>query len=200
MNGRGPMMLGLSLLLPVIANAQDHPLFLPNKDVAVVYRLAGGDMGNGAQKLQVTYADGGQRERIDYFRWVEAKYPFAALILDRAADELIAINGETKTYVETNIGKLVTPDMRFASPDMHYTRLRVAAVADHPCTDWTIQPIDNKVPGGTVCVTDDGLILRVTQDGIATPGMVALNIAYGTVPDSIFSPPDGFTREEPPSK
>lgn len=200
MNRRGPMMLGLSLLLPVIAHAQDHPQFIPNKDVAVVYRLAGGDMGNGAQKLQVTYADGGQRERIDYFRWVEAKYPFAALILDRATDKLIAINGEAKTYSESEIGKLVTPDIRFSSPDMQYTRLGIAAVAGQPCTDWTIHPIDNKVPGGTVCVTDDGLILRVTQSGIATPGMVALNVAYGTQPDSVFSPPDGFMRKAPPSQ
>lgn len=200
MNRRGPMLLGLSLLLPVVAQAQDHPLFVPSKDAAVIYRLAGGDMGNGAQKIQVTYADGGQRERIDYFRWAEAKYPFAALILDRAVDKLIAINGEAKTYAETNIGKLVTPETRFSSPDMHYTRLGIAAVANQPCTDWTIQPIGNKVPGGTVCVTDDGLILRVTQNGIATPGMVALNVAYGTPPDGVFAPPEGFTRKEPPSQ
>jgi hypothetical protein len=150
MNRRGSMTLALSLLLPLIAHAQDHPHFLPSKNVAVTYRLAGGDMGNGAQKLQVTYADGGQRERIDYFRWVEAKYPFAALIIDRAANKLIAINGEARTYIETKIGTLMTPDMRFSSPNMNYTRLGITAVAEQPCTDWTIQPLDIKVPGGTV--------------------------------------------------
>jgi hypothetical protein len=200
MNRRGPMMLALSLLLPVIAHAQDHPLFMPSKDVTVVYRLAGGDMGNGAQKLRVLYAGGGQREKIEYFRWVEAKYSFAAMILNRARDKLIAINDEERTYIETNIGKLVTPDMRFSSPDMHYTRLGIAAVAGQPCTDWTIQPLDNKVPGGTVCVTDDGLILRVTQTGIPGPGMIALSVDYGTPPDGTFAPPEGFMRKEPPSQ
>jgi hypothetical protein len=199
MNRRGLMTLGLSLLLPLIAHAQDRPHFLPSKDVAVTYRLAGGDMGNGVQKLQVTYTAGGQRERIDYFRWVEAKYPFGALIIDRAADKLIAINGEAKTYVVTNIGKLMTPDMRFSNPNMRYTRLAITAVADQPCTDWTIKPLDINVPGGTVCVTDGGLILRVTQTGIAAPGMVALSVAYSTPPDTVFSPPDGFTRKESPS-
>jgi hypothetical protein len=200
MNRRGLMTLGLSLLLPVIAQAQEHPHFLPSKDVVVTYRLSGGDMGNGAQKLRVTYADGGQRERIDYFRWVEANYPFSALVIDRAADKLLIINGEAKAYIETNIGKLMTPDMRFASPNMHYTRLAITAVADQPCTDWTIQPLDIKVPGGTVCVTDGGLILRVTQTGIATPGMVALSVAYGSPPDSAFAVPEGFTRKELPSQ
>jgi hypothetical protein len=200
MNRRGPMTLGLFLLLPIIAHAQEHPHFLPSKDVVVTYRLAGGDMGNGVQKLQVTYADGGQRERVDYFRWVEAKYPFSALIIDRAADKMIAINGEAQAYIETNIGKMMTPDMRFSSPDMHYTRLAITAVADQPCTDWTIQPLDIKVRGGTVCVTDDGLILRVTQTGVATPGMVALSVTYGAPPDSAFAVPEGFTRKELPSQ
>ena len=57
------------------APASDQPLRLPTRDVAVIYRIDGVGM-EGAHKVQITYTSRGERSRIDYFRWMEAKYPF----------------------------------------------------------------------------------------------------------------------------
>ncbi len=191
--------LGLALLLPGVARAQDKPVFLPSKAVAVVYRVAGGDMGQGAQKVQMTYAAGGQRMRMDYFRWVEAKYPFAALIVDRAADKVLAINGEARSYIERSAAGLKTPDMWFSGPQMHYTRGGIATIAGKSCSDWTIKSEEKNDPSGTVCITADGIILRILRAGASTPAMIALAVVYGTPPDDIFSAPADFTRRDVPS-
>src|SRR5271166_2015594 len=71
------------------AQQADRPRFIPTDDVAVIYQLDGIGGADGPRKMQITYAEGGERVRIDYFRWLEAKYPYLALIFDRPANRLI---------------------------------------------------------------------------------------------------------------
>jgi len=199
MDLRAWALFGLALLLPALAHAQDKPSFLPTKDVIVTYRVSGGDMGNGAQKLQVIYTAHGQRERIEYFRWAESKYPFGALIYDRPANKVIAIDGDKRVFVERSTADVKAPEARYTGPGMHYTRKGTATVANQPCTEWELQTADKNDPGGTMCIMDDGLILRTTRAGASEPTMIAVSVVYSTSPDSVFSPPADFTRLPSPS-
>ena len=54
----------LTASFAAMARAQDHPVLLPTRDVAVIYRLPGDDTGNSAQKLQATFADHGNRDSV----------------------------------------------------------------------------------------------------------------------------------------
>ena len=58
----------------VVAQQADSPPLLPKSDVAVTYRFDNMPL-DGPHKLQVVYAEAGQRVRVDFFRWMEAKYP-----------------------------------------------------------------------------------------------------------------------------
>ena len=66
----------VSLICPAMsawAQQADRPLPLPKSEVAVIYQI---DKATDApRKLQLTYSDAGERVRVDYFRWVEAKDP-----------------------------------------------------------------------------------------------------------------------------
>ena len=102
----------MALLCPAISawgQQADHPLPLPKSEVAVIYRIDKGPTADGAHKLQLTYSDVGERVRVDYFRWVEAKVPYRTRIFDRPADRLITIYPERKTYTERAIGDAGNP-------------------------------------------------------------------------------------------
>jgi hypothetical protein len=107
----------LALLLGSASNApaqqSDRPLMLPTSDVVVVYRLDRGPL-DGPHKLQATYSAQGQRVRLDYFRWVEAKVPFLIRIFDRPRDRQIVIYTERKTIGNSpNPGAFLREDTVF---------------------------------------------------------------------------------------
>jgi hypothetical protein len=177
----------------VRAQQADRPPALPTSDVTVRYRLEGvsPDYPRG---MQITYAGAGAEVRIDYFRWSEAKYPYLALIFDRPADRLIAVHPESKSYLERQIGDTSNPGALLA-PDMTLTRLGADAVAHAPCTVWKIAVADKADDGGTACVTDDGIVLRLTSRIPTVTTMTATTIHYGAPPEGAFAPPAGFKRE-----
>ena len=86
--------MSLTAAFAAVARAQDRPVLLPTRDVAIIYRLPGDSMGNSAQKMQATYADGSKKIRYDFFRFTEAKTPFASWIYDRVAERLIVVMPE----------------------------------------------------------------------------------------------------------
>lgn len=175
---------------PASAQSTDGPLLAPNHDVGVLYRLGGAMRVHGAEKLQASYVDGARRTRLDYFRWSEAKYAFDARIFDRESKREFEIRPEVAAYVDRPIDKQPNPGL-FLTRDMSFTRLGTETVAGTACTDWGITV--QGMPRGGACVTDDGVLLRLTSaDGVAL--MTATLVAYGKAPDSAFVPPDGYTR------
>jgi hypothetical protein len=188
------LLVPLVLLSPTAAWAQqaDHPLLLPQSDVTVTYRFDRVGM-NDYHKWLMTYADGGQRVRLDYFRWYEANSPFLTTIYDRPANRFITIHPESKSYAERPIGNTDNPG-QLLKPDMSYTRLGAAVVAFTTCTDWKVQFRDTD-EADTACVTDDGIMLRVVPSKPNIAAMAATNIHYGTPTEGTFDPPPKFKRE-----
>jgi hypothetical protein len=182
-------LVGITLLLPALsARAEDGPVLAPPHDVAVVYKLTGASQQQGATKLQVTYADRG-RVRLDFFRYVEAKYPFGSLIFDPPADRVITVVPERQGYVERDVGKLPSPGS-FLNAKMNFTRQGKAMIAGMQCTDWHV--FNGTAGEGTACVTDDGVVLRATRDKPVEGSMEATAVQYGSPPPEIFAPPPGL--------
>lgn len=178
------------------AQPVDAPLFLPKSDVAVIYRLDGITAG-GPRKMQVTYTLAGQRVRIDYFRWFEAKYPYLALIYDHPADRLISVQPERRAYFERPIGSDFNPGILIPE-DRVFTRLGTDTVARAPCTEWKLESRGNAETLSTACVTDDGIMLRLASVKPTVGSMTATNIRYGSPPAGLFEPPEKFTRTPAP--
>jgi hypothetical protein len=124
------------LLPAALAQKADSPLFLPTTDVAVTYRYDG-EMTGGVRMMQITYAEKGERVRINYFRWAEAKYPFLGLIFDRPANRLISVQPERKAYIDRQIGDTSNPG-KLLPPDVQFIRQGISVVAHAPCTDWKL--------------------------------------------------------------
>ncbi len=183
----------LSSAVAAWAQQSEAPVLFPKSDVAVIYRFDRVGLYD-YRKWQVTYADGNQRVRFDYFRWVEAKYPFLTVIYDRPANRFVTIHPETKTYSERPIGNATNPGA-FLKADMNFTRVGTAVVAFATCTDWRVQEPGVNDEQDTACVTDDGIVLRILSSKPNVSTMTATAIRYGTPPEGVFDPPAGFKPE-----
>lgn len=175
------------------AQQAEMPVLLPKSDVAVIYRFDRAGLQD-YHKWQITYGDGNQRVRFDYFRWVEAKYPFLTVIYDRPANRFITIHPENKTYSERPIGNAANPG-GFLRADMSFTRLGTAVVAFATCTDWKVQEPGVNDEQDTACVTEDGIVLRILSSKPNVSTMTATAIRYGAPPEGVFDPPAGFKLE-----
>jgi hypothetical protein len=178
------------------AQQPDRPPELPTKDVTVHYRLEGVVPGY-PRAIQITYGGAGAEVRLDYFRWLEAKYPYLTLIFDRPADRLISVHPESRSYADRQIGNIHNPGA-FLSPNMTLTRQGVEMVAHAPCTVWKIAVPGKADDGGTACVTDDGIVLRLASKVPTPTTMTATTIHYDAPPEGAFTPPEGFKREPEP--
>jgi hypothetical protein len=145
----------------------------------------------GPHKLQVTYTERGERVRLDFFRWMEAKVPFQSVIFDRLKNRRITFYPESKTFTEVPAGD-VNPGSLLGA-DAVVSRQGRAEVARVPCTEWRIESPE-KDAGNTACITDDGILLRLVSSKPSVASLLTTNINYSTAPDSIFVPPQGFLR------
>ncbi len=71
---------------------------LPSRDVAIIYLLCPeATWATGRKKLQAAYAgNGGQRIRLDFFRYTESKYPFETWIYDGIGNRFTKIYPERR--------------------------------------------------------------------------------------------------------
>jgi hypothetical protein len=174
----------------------DSPPALPKSDVAVTYQIDKGP-ADAPRKLQITYSDAGERVRLDYFRWREAKIPYLTKVFNRSANRLITIYPERKAYTERPVGNAGNPGMFFRE-NTTFRRLGTSKIANAPCTEWSVEVPGRDEPGDTACVTDDGIALRIASANPAFVTLAAINIHYGPPPDGYFDPPAGFRLESSP--
>jgi hypothetical protein len=87
---------GASSAPSAVAQQASTPLFLPTSDVAVFYRFDRVPEGREPHAVRMIYTKAGERVRADYYRFVEAKQPFLAIIYDRPANRVITIYPEQK--------------------------------------------------------------------------------------------------------
>ena len=87
----------------------------------------------------------------------------------------------------------------FLLSDMGFKKQQLTAVAGQPCTNWVVTSSSPEVNGTVACITDDGVLLRLSsQDPKDPPQLLAQSLTYTAAPGQFFTPPAGFMRFKPP--
>jgi hypothetical protein len=171
------------LLLPLAATAQPKQ---PTRDYAVTYRMEHQGQGGQTQagQMNVAYSAATRRQR------VEMPEVGMVVITDQAALKMFMLNAATRTVMEMPLVKGQQPG--FVLPDdMVLTRTGSATVAGHRCTTYRAE--QNRAERGTVCMTDEGIMLRAAmRQGELAGAMEATSLTLATQPASQFALPDGW--------
>jgi len=181
---------GLAMLLASPAAGQDRPIMRPTRDLAVVYHVqAAGPNGAAETRTVHMYWSGkGTRLRLE----TDGQSGFG--LVDYAAGRMTMVNLPQKAYAEVTFDADHAPGLNIP-PGAQIDRSGSDTVAGLACSEWTVRGPQG---GGTACITNDGLVLRVrgAQPG-ETAAMEAVSVAYGPQPASLFTLPGGLRQVAP---
>lgn len=198
------------MALPLHAQqATDHPRLTPARDAVIDYvfqpKPTEQDLKAGAKAdtpvanrhVQVLYSGDGGLMRINYMTSMDGDQSRGAVIINRAAQEVLVIINDSRIFTrlvqQEGVRNPFLLDM-----SMQFTKMGSDMVAGQPCTTWQAVSAQGKA---LTCVTDDGFVLQ--QDGVDVDGLNgslrAMKVAYDTIPVSAFEPPAGFQEVTPHS-
>ncbi|MFB9972004.1 hypothetical protein ACFFMP_19335 [Pseudoroseomonas cervicalis] len=178
-----PGLLLPSLLLPALpALADPAPARLrPARDVAVLYRVQGGNQG--PQQVPAAWLAAQQRLRLEppgLPGWILADLP---------AGEARMVIDATRMAVRLP-GHAAVPMLDALPPGARMTRAGSATVAGLRCDNWRVTAREGE---GEICLTADGVALRAsgTRDG-KSGSLEALQVTYGAQDPARFQVPAGY--------
>ena len=165
--------------------AQDHPAYMPARDVTVVYDVQP-EGAPSPQRITVSFSGGGRMMRVD------SPDGQGDTILDRDRRLMTIVINNAKVYMEVpEREELRSPFLLDAS--MNFVATGSSHMAGLDCSTWSIA-----APSGnaTACVTADGVVL--SEAGVDAEGargrLTAQRVTYGFLPASTFQPPAGYSR------
>ena len=159
------------------ARAEERPVATPTRDVDVIYQsVRPGQAQPLRQRVRWNVAAGLQR--------VDPPSAGLYLILDYRAHRLLSVRDSIKTVLEIDAtGARLMPDPGAG----HYQRAGAATVAGLTCAVWQA---DAPPPAARLCVTDDGVMLRLTAGERVLAE--AISVRYGPADPTVFAVPDGY--------
>jgi hypothetical protein len=163
---------------PVLA---DQPLLLPSHDVDVTYR-AGDPRDGPAVEQRVRWLAASQTMRID------PPTPGLHVIIDYAARRMSVVRDATRSVVE-----MAAPDSMAGMTAVKagaFVRRGEASVAGRACTEWQTQ--DRDAHPVLVCITDDGVLLRVGS--VEQARVSAVSVQYSPQDPQAFRIPPDYVR------
>jgi len=165
------------LLVVTAAFAQDKPNLLPERDVDITYRAT--TISEKPIKQRVRWLAVNHMQRIDG--------PGGAVsIANRTTAYITILNSRTKTYVKLEEAS----DGPFkVDPTASFVQGSKSAVANLPCTEWSWVDASTQKPR-MLCVTDDGVMLRMTEDGHVL--FEATNVTYRRANPHTFEVPSDY--------
>ena len=163
-----------------------HPQYLPTRDVAVTYEID--HQGPGpAKQARISFSASTGRLRLD----LPSQKRF--FIFDQTAKIATVVMVREQIYMQMPL----QPDMAggfMLNGDMKYARGNAETIAGQHCTDWQVE---TDAATGTVCVTDDGVLLLShgqAKQGNGGGGLQAVEISYDPQPATLFIPPAEFRK------
>lgn len=177
------------------ARAEPNPFSAPQRDVDIVYAIpvpgTPADAvlpasGTGlTQRLRVQAASGMQR--------IDPPSAGAFMLTDGRAGRTIVVEPSLRlaTLLPGRGGSTPPPGVR-ANGD--YRRIDAATVAGQPCTDWRTRDLAGH--DSIVCLTEDGVLLRIVQDNQLRA--LAIRLDRAPQPDAIFAVPAGYRMVQAP--
>jgi hypothetical protein len=176
--------LAVTLLAATPALADAPAAVKPTRDVDVTYKVPVGFSGATALLQRLRYSASLHRQRVDLptsGNW---------MMLDFATHRMAMVRDESHEIVD-----LPAPDaIALPNNGAGFTRIGPATVANLPCTEWRTRDVRGQET--IACYTQDGVMLRARNDTHTL--MEAITVHYGTVPDSAFTLPDGYSHQTPP--
>ncbi len=171
------------VLAPGATRAADGPVLIPTRDVAVTYRM---DAGGRALEQRMRWSVAARRMRID------PPTPGIFLLIDYAARRMDVVREPERSFVEmpapATLPGIGGPETGLR--EGRYVRGGADEVSGMACTDWTTQ--DAKDRATDICVTADGVLLRVRLNGRTLAD--ATRVEYGPQDAALFELPPGYTR------
>ncbi len=182
-----------AVAVPVaLTQAGEHPAVRPSRDVAVTYNvMVAGAQGEPQSRLLRMYWTGqGTRLRLD----MPKQNSFA--LIDFAASRMKLVIAADQIFLELPFDPHLAPGLNIPA-DVTMTPVGADAVAGVPCTKWDMKGPHN---GGSACITQDGLVLRLRGGEAGQPVLEATSVAYGPQPDSLFAVPPAYKQVVPASR
>jgi hypothetical protein len=157
--------------------AEQPPLFLPSRDVSVIYVVTWSDKPGVQERM--SWSAGQRLERVDG--------PWSTIIFDRQAKEIVLLNPATRAY------SVLDGVPRWAiepQPRSRVTRGANFVIAGLRCISWSW--MDDDEERHVACVTHDGVVLRLIIDGQTK--LEALSVIYGPQSPELFDIPPGYAQ------
>ncbi|MBP0446295.1 DUF4412 domain-containing protein [Roseomonas sp. SSH11] len=179
------------------ALAQTGPAHLrPTRDVAVTYRMEGGSPQQ-PKEMRMAWDVSTERQRI------EAPGAPGWMLIDRKANTAVMVMDAQRMLMQIP-SSAAAAMMQDPPADTVFTPRGTDRIAGTACNLWETTITAGK---STVCLTEDGVMLRAVTELSARPGlpqggtmrMEATELRYGTVDPSHFTLPEGYqTMQAPP--
>ena len=166
---------------------QDHPPLLPKREASVLYRVT---TSNGPPtEVRITSQPNGAAMRIDM--------PDHTYMLLDPVRKTMAMVAPTELMVMDLPWQPEAQEQFLLNSRMRFTRRGPETVAGVRCTAWDVVLDGNR---GTVCVTDDGVLLRsVTFDPRGRRNMIeAVSVSMTPAAPADYLPPEGFDHMDGP--
>ena len=173
-----------ALPLAAAAAAPDRPALAPTREASVLYRVV--NAGAAPVEVRVTAEVGGSPMRLDL---PDRTY----MLVDQAARSIAVVVPEEQMVLDVPYGD--GPQTYFQLNDrMRFTRRAPGTVAAVRCTVWDVA-VDNA--RGTMCVSDDGILLRSSgTDEAGRRNLIeAVSVSFAPAPAGEFVPPADFSRQ-----
>lgn len=176
---------GIAAFLAVVstaAQAGEAPRLMPSRDVAITYRS---ERGDEVLVQHVRWSAAQQRMRID------APGPGLYVLIDYPAHRMAIVRSAERSVIDMPTPSRA-PWVGAGLAGAGYARAGAGRVANTPCAEWQDpQSAGDRTPT-TICVTEDGVLLRVRQDQRVLAQ--ADSVTYGPQDTALFRVPDGFTH------
>jgi hypothetical protein len=179
------------LAAPVLAQGAPANM-TPTRDVSVTYRVSGlpGVQGD-EMRMAWSISDGKQR--------IDPPGGMGWMLIDRRAGSAMMVM-DAQRMVMTLPAQAAASMTQSMPPDARFTRKGTARVAGQSCTEWDVTMPDMR---STVCMTDDGVMLRsqmeLPQNG-GTSRMEATEVRYGAQEAGRFQVPQGYQPMQMPGQ
>lgn len=157
------------------AQAQEKPLITPARDVDVTYDVTRPDQQRTSKRVRWLVSE--DLERVD-------SPDRSATIFDRRRNEIIVLNPASRTLVML---EGAPPQLPVPTTGETLKRVDSSIVAGLPCINW-MWAVDAQIH--TVCLTSDGVLLRLVVDGKTT--LLARSVAYGPQKADLFEVPPSY--------
>lgn len=176
-------MFGILLLSSPVWAADRAPIYLPTRDVAVTYRVAG-RVAQQVRELHVRFSAARRLLRVE-----TEDRGMGFLLVDPAARTAKMIVPSVRQSIDLPLAR----DRRVAllfGDGLRFTKRGTSKIAGRDCVNWDVQ---SERDNATVCLTVDGVLLRAQGRGgdIADSSLTATRVDDAPQAPGLFQMPAG---------